>query len=116
MQCHIHRLSDEPSFINCASPDGPSLVSSIFAQLNHQALLTMHPLTLLLSCLVLTIAQAGFIVHDKRESIGHEWEKRERAGQDLPIPVRIALAQRNLDKAYDYLMEVSDPDSENYGR
>ena len=32
------------------------------------------------------------------------------------LPVRIGLAQSNLDTAPDYLMDVADPDSPNYGR
>lgn len=35
---------------------------------------------------------------------------------DSSIPMRIALAQRNLHKGEDYLMDVSDPLSANYGK
>lgn len=32
------------------------------------------------------------------------------------MPMRIGLTQTNLDNGYDYLMEVSDPASEQYGK
>ena len=32
------------------------------------------------------------------------------------MPMRIGLVQSNLDKGYDWLMEVSSPESETYGK
>jgi tripeptidyl-peptidase-1 len=36
--------------------------------------------------------------------------------KDVVLPVRIGLAQNNLDKGHSYLMDVSDPRSANYGK
>lgn len=54
----------------------------------------------------------------KHEDIGIVTHLIKHAGvaQDYTVPVRIALKQRNLDKAMDLLMDVADPDSPNYGK
>lgn len=39
-----------------------------------------------------------------------------RVRPEAILPVRIALAQKNLDKGHDYLMDVSHPHSANYGK
>lgn len=40
----------------------------------------------------------------------------KRVDPDAILPIRIALTQSNLDKGYGLLMQVSDPDSEDFGR
>ncbi|KAI8623569.1 putative protease S8 tripeptidyl peptidase I [Xylariaceae sp. FL1651] len=69
--------------------------------------------------LVVTAAAAvvprSHVVHEKRDSTGGRWMKRGRAGRSRTLPVRIGLAQSNLDKGYEYLMSVSHPDSPGYG-
>ena len=42
--------------------------------------------------------------------------KRDRLSPRTLLPVRIGLAQNNLDKAHEYLMDVSHPNSPNYGK
>ncbi|KAF2171470.1 hypothetical protein M409DRAFT_63728 [Zasmidium cellare ATCC 36951] len=56
------------------------------------------------------------IVHEKRDYTSRRWAKRDRAKPHARLPVRIGLAQNNLDKAHDYLMDVSHPTSPNYGK
>ena len=72
-------------------------------------------LGVLLGLFLPVVARARLSVHDKRDAIAHGWEKRDQGPRGLEMSMRIALTQKNLDKAYDYLMEVSDPDSKKYG-
>ena len=53
---------------------------------------------------------------EKRQKLPHGWRKHTRLDADHPLPIRIALAQSNLHKGYDHLMDVSHPDSRNYGK
>ena len=39
-----------------------------------------------------------------------------KPSRDMNIPLRIGLTQNNLDKGYDYLMDVADPTSPNYSK
>lgn len=60
------------------------------------------------------------VVHEKRE-IAHRfttsrWIKRDRLEQDAILPVRIGLKQQNLHKGADWLMDVSHPESPNFGK
>jgi tripeptidyl-peptidase-1 len=57
------------------------------------------------------------VIHERRDVHSHcHWEKRSRLKPHDVIPVRIGLIQRNLDQGHDLLMDVSDPNSENYGK
>ena len=56
------------------------------------------------------------VVHERRELSSSRWIKRDRVPGDVLLPVRIGLAQTNIDKAHGYLMELSDPSSKSYGR
>jgi tripeptidyl-peptidase-1 len=63
-------------------------------------------------------APHAHVVHEERDVSRiyiHGGESR-RVDPAAILPVRIALAQSNLEKGYDYLMQVSDPDSEHFGR
>lgn len=55
-------------------------------------------------------------VHEKRDYTSRRWVKRDRVKPHARLPVRIGLAQNNLDKAHDFLMDVSHPSSPNYGK
>lgn len=55
-------------------------------------------------------------VHEQRNVHSSRWTKLGRVRPEAILPVRIALAQNNLDKGHDYLMNVSHPHSPNYGR
>lgn len=59
---------------------------------------------------------APHIVHVKRTSIPHGWAKRDALSRRTALPMRIALAQSNLDKGEEWLMEVSHPNSDKYGK
>jgi tripeptidyl-peptidase I len=57
-----------------------------------------------------------YAIHEKRSSAPIGWEKRERLNNNTILPVSIALAQENLEKGYDWLMDVSHPSSSKYGQ
>ena len=77
--------------------------------------------------LLLNFVFAGFAVavpssapslHEERDLSRiyiHNGESK-RVDSNAILPIRIALAQSNLDKGYDYLMQVSDPHSKDFGK
>ncbi|KAK4553188.1 hypothetical protein LTR86_009718 [Recurvomyces mirabilis] len=59
-------------------------------------------------------ASAPHVLHEKRHSQPSRWIKQDRAQGILPM--RIGLTQSNLDNAHNHLMDLSHPDSPNYGK
>jgi tripeptidyl-peptidase-1 len=45
-------------------------------------------------------------LHEKRDRPSTDWVKGARVEADSILPMRIGLSQNNLEKGYDYLMEV----------
>ncbi|MCJ1312828.1 hypothetical protein MMC25_006504 [Agyrium rufum] len=70
----------------------------------------------LATCAVAIPASAPHVRHEKRIDSG-SWAPIEavRPKSTVKLPVKIGLTQNNLDKGYEYLMDVSDPVSPNYG-
>ncbi|KAL7805628.1 subtilisin-like protein [Trichoderma gracile] len=64
---------------------------------------------------VLAIPTGLQIIHEKRDTSNARWTKRDTLDPNTRVPVRIALKQNNLDKGMDYLLDVSHPNSANYG-
>ncbi|KAJ6196470.1 peptidase S8/S53 domain-containing protein [Bipolaris maydis] len=61
-----------------------------------------------------------YVLHERRSANLPEWVKRHSA-EDLnlansSIPISIALAQRNLEEGEKWLLEVSNPNSDSYGK
>ena len=56
------------------------------------------------------------VVHEKREAAPHGWVKRDAVDRRAVMPMRVALTQSNLDKGYDWLMDVSHPRSDKFGK
>ena len=54
-------------------------------------------------------------VRHSRAELGLSWEDARRLPGEVPVPLRIALAQQNLHALSDHLLAVSDPDSPTYG-
>jgi tripeptidyl-peptidase I len=56
-------------------------------------------------------------IHERRQHGNSAWVARssEVDGRTI-IPLSIGLTQRNLEKGHDFLMDVSDPASPNYGK
>lgn len=46
------------------------------------------------------------VLHEKREQRRYDWVKGDRVESDAMLPVRIGLTQNNLEKGYEYLMDV----------
>ncbi|KAK5995211.1 Tripeptidyl-peptidase sed1 [Cladobotryum mycophilum] len=64
----------------------------------------------------IAVPTSSGVVHEKRDTSNGQWIKREALDASTKVPVRIALKQKNLDKGFDYLLEVSDPASKKYGK
>lgn len=64
----------------------------------------------------LAIPTDRYVLHEKRDGPPHQWTKRSRAHADEVLPVRIGLAQRNLHRAEEFMLDVSDPRSPNFGQ
>ena len=79
----------------------------------------MHLSLLTFGCLVgsaFSSPIAGYSVYEKRSSLPHGWSKREQLDRREVMPMRIARAQRNIERGYDLLNEVSHPKSAKYGQ
>ncbi|EMD33177.1 hypothetical protein CERSUDRAFT_108358 [Gelatoporia subvermispora B] len=69
----------------------------------------------------LSLATAGppispRIAHEVRRSAPARWTPVRRAGPDILLPLRIGLKQSSLDSLESYLLDVSHPESPNYGK
>ena len=51
-------------------------------------------------------APHNFAVHEKRDALPSRWTTRDKVPAGAILPVRIGLAQSNLEKGMDYLMDV----------
>jgi tripeptidyl-peptidase-1 len=81
----------------------------------------MSNIILLVSALaasVIAVPASTYTIHEKRNlQSTSKWAKRdEPLDRRAIVPVNIALTQRNLDHGHDWLMDVSDPSSANYGQ
>ena len=56
------------------------------------------------------------IVHEKRFVLPTGWEKHSPLHGSTVLPMRIALAQENIEKGSEWLYEVSHPASPKYGQ
>jgi tripeptidyl-peptidase-1 len=67
---------------------------------------------------VIAAPASSYTIHERRNAqSASKWAKRdEPLDRRAIVPVKIALTQRNLDNGHDWLMDVSDPSSENYGK
>lgn len=54
--------------------------------------------------------------HEKRNSLPPGWKRHGKIASHEVLPMRFALSQNNLDKADEFLMDVSHPDSPNFGK
>lgn len=56
------------------------------------------------------------VLHEKRDRLPPGWQYDEKMQGSEVLPMKIALTQSNLDNADEFLMDVSHPDSPNYGK
>ncbi|GAD94745.1 alkaline serine protease AorO [Paecilomyces variotii No. 5] len=59
-------------------------------------------------------APHNYVLHERREVLPATWSEGERVYGKTSLPMRIGLAQSNLDRGHDLLMEVSDHASAKY--
>ncbi|KAL8768557.1 MAG: hypothetical protein Q9209_005242 [Squamulea sp. 1 TL-2023] len=64
----------------------------------------------------LALPSINHVVHEKRDRLPMGWQYHEKLEGSKVLPMRIALTQSNLDKADEFLMDVSSPGSSNYGK
>lgn len=75
----------------------------------------MLALAFLLFLVSVTVAKS-LTVHEKRGTPPPAWLYSHRPAPNTVLPLRIGLAQSNMHKLESYLMDVSHPDSDSYGR
>jgi len=82
----------------------------------------MH-LPLVTLCSILTAAITApiansrrHVVHERRERLPAHWKRNAKLHGDSYLPMRIALTQSNLDKANEFLVDVSHLESPKYGK
>ena len=56
------------------------------------------------------------VLHEKREAVPGQWEKRAKVDPSVLLPVRIGLTQNNLHEGASLLDEISTPGSPKYGQ
>ncbi|KAI4105412.1 MAG: hypothetical protein LQ339_003476 [Xanthoria mediterranea] len=79
----------------------------------------MHFSFLALSALLATsfaLPSVNHVLHEKRDKLPPGWQYHEKLDRSKVLPMKIALTQSNLDKADEFLMDVSSPTSSNYGK
>jgi tripeptidyl-peptidase-1 len=59
---------------------------------------------------------ARHVQHEKRSVIPSGWAKRSKLESRRILPMKVALKQSNMENIEDFLMDVSHPESKNYGK
>lgn len=62
------------------------------------------------------VASSLAVVHEKRDVLPPGWNYHEKLQSSEVLPMRIALTQSNLDQADEFLLDVSHPESPNFGK
>ncbi|KAI0166013.1 subtilisin-like protein [Xylariaceae sp. FL1272] len=63
------------------------------------------------------VVPRSHVLHERHASHWEQrWTKRAKVPQDAMIPMRIGLTQTNLDAGHNKLMDISNPESSNYGQ
>ncbi|KAI0449647.1 peptidase S8/S53 domain-containing protein [Xylaria acuta] len=66
--------------------------------------------------LAFSLPSSDYVVHEKRDGVPEHWTKISEASGNTPIDLRFALKQSNLERAEEYMREVSHPESKTFGR
>ncbi|PBP18238.1 hypothetical protein BUE80_DR011052 [Diplocarpon rosae] len=56
------------------------------------------------------------VVHERRDRLPSQWARTSPIHVDSVLPMRIALTKRNIHKGNEFLDDVSNPESSNYGK
>ncbi|KAI0630311.1 subtilisin-like protein [Trametes polyzona] len=62
------------------------------------------------------LSRPRHVLHERRDTIPSGWSLRRRADPDSLLLLRFALVQSNLHNLERYLLDISDPESSNYGK
>ncbi|KLO15522.1 subtilisin-like protein [Schizopora paradoxa] len=62
------------------------------------------------------ISRTGYVVHEKRDIIPTAWTRTRRLESEAVLPMRFGLQQQNIHRLEEILMDVSHPESPNYGK
>ena len=84
----------------------------------HSGILTMVSLTTAFALLAATVSCLGsspLVRHESRRALPPHWEESHRAPAHGILPLRIGLAQPNIDRIEELLLDVSHPESQNFG-
>ncbi|KAL4071281.1 peptidase S8/S53 domain-containing protein [Scleroderma yunnanense] len=57
-----------------------------------------------------------YVIHEKRIGIPSGWSLAHRHDASSTLPLRFALKQKNIEHVGEFLLDVSDPNSPNYGK
>lgn len=107
-----------PTFVHKWASRRSKIFSFSFTFVQQPALTMRHTLFALAALIatVITAPSSVHVQHEKRDALPFGWERHDRLPIHNVLPMRIALKQSNLDKAEEYLMEVSHPKSPRYGQ
>ena len=64
----------------------------------------------------LAAPSSPYVRHERRSSLPPGWRKTHKMPSHEVLPMRIALTQSNMHRADEFLMDVSHPDSPNFGK
>ena len=68
------------------------------------------------TALVAAVPQTkGHVIHERRDIIPAGWKRHSKLANHQVLPIKVALKQANLHRLEEHLMDVSHPDSSNYG-
>ncbi|KAL3423267.1 Aorsin [Phlyctema vagabunda] len=63
-----------------------------------------------------TTTSKSHVLHERRNRLPANWMKSSKLNGESLLPMRLGLTQSNLHKADEFLMDVSHPKSENFGK
>ncbi|KAI0870438.1 peptidase S8/S53 domain-containing protein [Hypoxylon argillaceum] len=70
----------------------------------------------LCSSMAFGLPTSDYVIHERRDGAPERWTRISKASSDSPIDLRFALKQNNLERAEQYMREVSHPESKNFAR
>jgi tripeptidyl-peptidase-1 len=68
--------------------------------------LKLSVLTAIVALVNAAPAPVKHVLHEERSTPSRDWIKGARIEKNAVIPMRIGLTQTNLEKGYEYIMEV----------
>lgn len=63
-----------------------------------------------------SVTLSPLVLHERRSNTPYGWSLHRRADPDAVIPLTFALAQSNVERLEEYLLDIADPTSPSYGK